>query len=434
MASLPRTHDVVLADGTFRVAITPKRRVVAVLDAPTTALGPLHIVLAIDREPFLPEGVSPLVLVQPTVETGFDLGDIGHAFEGAAHAVSHAAEGAFNAASKVATTIARPAFDVVKAAAGEGVHLLAHTVPFLPDQARRGMDAAARTVMRAKLGDVTAKDFIRGIGEAAKAGVHAAQAVGDKLLDASKVVAHFADVPVLAFGGVPGVGPFLKSISPLQTWDHMATAIQHGDFKQLENIAKQQLSMAQGVISLVPGVGTGISAAISAGLAALEGGSPLEIAIKTAYGAIPIPPGIRNVTDVVLDTVLRLAFHGANLTDVAINAARDEVPAGIPRDVFDTLINLVVHKQPIQRVAGGLLDHFVSQYAPAGIGLDLPKALAKATDHVPGVFAALPQIAAATGVHAPGSPLHIPGAHLPLALPPGPRMVQPLHLAHVAQA
>jgi hypothetical protein len=218
----------------------------------------------------------------------------------------------------------------------------------------------------------------------------------------------------------------------------MATAIQHGDFKTLEKIVKQQLSMAQGVISLIPGIGTGVSAAISAGLAILDGGGPLEIAIKTAYGAIPIPPGIRQATDIVLDTVLDIAFHHANLTDVAIHAARDEVPAGIPRDVFDTLINLVVKKQPIIRVAGGLLEHFVSQYAPAGIGLDLPKALAKATDHLPGVFTALPHIAAATGVHAPGSPLHVPGLSLPLpvrpALPPGPRMVQPFHLAFGAHA
>jgi hypothetical protein len=218
----------------------------------------------------------------------------------------------------------------------------------------------------------------------------------------------------------------------------MATAIQRGDFKKLGEIAKEQLLMAQGVISLVPGVGTGVSAAISAGLAVLEGGSPIEIALRAAYGAIPIPPGIRTVTDTVLDTVTRLAFHGANLTDVAINAARDEVPAGIPRDVFDTLINLVVHKHPVQRVAGGLLEHFVKQYAPAGAGLDLSRALVHATDHLPGVFTALPHIAAATGVHAPLVPHvpavvvpHVPASPGPLALPPGPRMVQPLRLAHL---
>src|SRR5215472_6328307 len=132
-----RIHDVVLADGTFRVVMTPKRRVLTVIDAPTTALGPLHIVLAVDRAPYLPPGVSPVVLTRPTMETGFDLGDIGHAFDSAAHAVEHAAEGAFNAASKVATTVARPVFDVAKAATSEGVHFIAHTVPFLPDSERR---------------------------------------------------------------------------------------------------------------------------------------------------------------------------------------------------------------------------------------------------------------------------------------------------------
>ena len=232
MASL-RTHDVVLADGTFRVVLTEKHRVLAVLDAPTTALGPLHIVLAVARSPFLPNGVSPLVLSQPTVETGFDLGDIGKA-------VSHAAEGAFNAASHAATTIARPAFNLVKAASSEGVHLLAHTIPFLPDKERHKLDAAARTVMRAKLGDLDAKQFIRGIADAAKAGEHAAMHIGDTLMDASKVVSHIAELPLVPLEHVPGLGPFVKSVSPFQTWDHMADAIKHGDFKQLEKIAKRR--------------------------------------------------------------------------------------------------------------------------------------------------------------------------------------------------
>jgi hypothetical protein len=413
MASL-RTHDVVLAEGTFRVVLTAKRRVLAIVDAPETALGPLHLVLAVDRSRFLPDGVSPLVMIpHRTIETAGFFDDIGHAFSGAAHAVEHAAEGAFNAASHVATTVARPAVNVVEAAAKEGVH----AIESVPGE----LGAAARTIMRAKLGDISARNFIKGIADAANAGVHAAQSIGDKLLDASKVVADVADLPVLALQHVPVVGDFVKSVSPFQTWDRMATAIQHGDFQKLADIAKQELSMAQGVISLIPGVGTGISAAISAGLAALEGGSPLEIAIKAAYGAIPIPPGIRQATDVVLDTVLQLALHGPHLTDVAINAARDEVPAGLPRDVFDTLINLVVHHQPIQRVAGGLLDHFVKQYAPAGAGLDLHKALA-AIDHVPGSLAA-----AAPHVVPPAVPV-------PLLPASSPRMVQPLHALRLAHA
>ena len=447
MAAL-RTHDVVLAEGTFRVVLTDKQRVFAVLDAPTTALGPLYNVLKVGRTPFLPKGVTPRVLLPPqqaTIETGFDLGDIGKA-------VGHAAEGAFNAVSKVSTTIARPAFDVVKAAAGEGTHLLAHAVPFLPESERRKLDAASRVIMRAKLGDLTAKQFIGGIADAAKAGEHAATHIGDTLLDASKVVSHIAELPLVPLEHVPGIGPIVKSVSPFQTWDHIADAVKKGDLKALETIARQQLSMVQGVVSLVPGIGTGISSAISAGLAVLEGGGPLEIAIKTAYGALPIPPGIRQVTDVVLDTVLDLAFHHASLTDVVVNVARDEVPSGFPRDVFDTLVNIVVKHRPIVQVAGGMVDHFVKQYAPAGIGLDVPGALAGAVSHLPNTFASLPlgvprgleHVFAPLhggihgGVQAPrvhldlrGARIEVPAPHAapPRRLPASPRMVQPLRTA-----
>src|SRR5262249_20752549 len=135
------------------------------------------------------------------------------------------------------------------------------------------------------------------------------------------------------------------------------------------------LSMAQGVVSLVPGVGTGVSAAISAGLAALEGGSPLEIAVRSAYGAIPIPPGIRNVTDSALDAVLALAANPHALSDVAVQVARDRVPAGFGRDVFDTLVHVVVKRVPIQKSAGALADHFVRHYAPAFSGQHIENAL-----------------------------------------------------------
>jgi hypothetical protein len=285
------------------------------------------------------------------------------------------------------------------------------------------MDAAARTIMRAKLGDIDAKQFIHAIGDAASAGVHAAQKIGDTLLDASKVVAHIAEMPLKPLEAIPGVGGIIKSFSPFQKWDQIATAVQHGDFKRLESIAKDTLSEAESVISLVPGIGTGISAALSAGLAVLEGGSPLDIAIRTAYGAIPIPPGVREVTDRVLDAVLALVDKLPHVDEVAVQIARDAVPQGLPRDVFDTLINLVVHHQPLQKVAGGMLDHFVSQYAPHGIGLNVPQALAAATGHFPNLL-----------THAPPIPPHvlphILGVHpaAPIAHPAAPHVV-PLHVA-----
>jgi len=399
-----RTHDVVVAEGTFRVLLTPKRRVVAVLDAPHTMLGPLHVALQISRAPFLPPHVSPHVLDHPAFETaGF--------FDDVAHAIGHAAEGAFNEASKVATTIARPAFDALKGAAAQGVDAVAHVAP-LPDATRRKLESAAHVILRAKLGDVTAKQFIRTIASAAKAGVKAAQHVGDTLLDASRVVAQTVDVPVMIASHVPGLGNIVRSVSPLEMYSHMTQALEKGDFKQLEHLAQQELSLAQGVVSLVPGIGTGVSAAIGAGLAALQGGGPLDIALRTAYGAIPIPPGLRQVTDAVLDAVLSLLHHGS-VTDVAIQIARDQVPAGLARDVFDTLVQVVAHKVPIQKAGGALVEHFVQQYAPLGGPTHWAAALAS---HVaPGLGPLAQHLAASVA----------PAA---AAVRAGTRMVQPLHL------
>jgi hypothetical protein len=389
-----RTHDVVLAEGTFRIVLTPKRRVIAVLDAPITALGPMHVALDIDRGPYLPKHISPQVFSDASFVTAGIFDDIGHF-------VTKAAEGAFNTASKVATTVARPAFDVLKAATGEGAHLLAHAIPFLPDSTRRQMDQAAHVILRAKLGDMTAKQFIRTIGTAAKAGVKAAQGVADTLLDASKFVAKAVDVPVLLASQVPGLGDIVKGFSPLEKYQQMVSAIQKGDLNAIKKMAEHELSMAQSVISLVPGVGSGISAAIGAGLAALEGGSPLDIAVRTAYGAIPIPPGLRNLTDIVLDSVLALIAHPSDMSEVGIQIARDRIPSGLPRDVFDTLVHLIVKKMPLQKAAGALADHYVQQYAPALGDKHLDDALKHLNLSVP---------------HAAGP---LPG-----------RLVQPFHLMH----
>ena len=388
-----RTHDVVLAEGTFRIVLTPKRRVIAVIDAPVTAIGPMHVALDIDRSPYLPHHISSRVLTDPSFVTAGIFDDIGHF-------VSKAAEGAFNTVSKVATTVARPAFDVLKGATGEGAHLLAHALPFLPESTRRQMDQAAHVILRAKLGDMTAKQFIRTIGSAAKAGVKAAQGVADTLLDASKFVAKVVDVPVLLASQVPGLGDIVKGFSPFEKYQRMVSALQKGDLNAIKKMAEQDLSIAQSVVSLVPGVGTGISAAIGAGLAALEGGSPLDFAIRTAYGAIPIPPGLRNLTDIVLDSILAIVAHPSDLSEVGIQVARDRVPSGLPRDVFDTLVHLVIKRMPLRKAAGALADHYVQQYAPALGGQHLDDAL----KHIGG--------------------LH----HSPVAFPG--RLVQPFHLMH----
>ena len=139
--------------------------------------------------------------------------------------------------------------------------------------------------------------------------------------------------------------------------DHFAKDL----VKDVKQFGPMLLSEVQGLISLIPGIGTGISAAIGLAMALLEGGSPLEIAIRTAYGAIPIPPGIRNVTDPIVDGAIHFAEHPKDFTDAAITTVRDAVPSGLPREVFDTLIKIIVKHQPIMKAVGGLVTDVAQQ-------------------------------------------------------------------------
>jgi hypothetical protein len=363
-----RRHDVVLAEGRFQVVLTDHRRLFAVIDAPVTALGPLRIAVEIER--ILPTDDPLRRHLVGADSVGSLFGDIGHAFSSAAksvaHGVEHAAEGAFNAASHAVTTLARPVFNVVRDGAAMGMHAVAQHLPFLPEKMRKQIEAASKIVMRARLGDLSAKEFIRGVVGAVRAGVAGARAVGDALLTAKRLVAHVMDAPFKLAEQIPGIGKTIHTLSPFHQIEEVTSALQHGDFRRLGKLVKEDLSLAQSVVSLVPGVGSGISAAIAAGEAVLEGGSPLEIAIHAAYGAIPIPPGLRQITDVVLDAVLALATKGGDLTEAAIAGARDAVASGLPRDVFDTLVHLVVKKRPLKTEAHALVDHYVKQFTTVG--------------------------------------------------------------------
>src|SRR5260370_34810690 len=76
---------------------------------------------------------------------------------------------------------------------------------------------------------------------------------------------------------------------------------------------------------------------------------------------IPIPPGIRNVTDIVLDTVLELA-KGSSIDQMALNVARNRIPTGLPREVFDTLVHIIAKAKPIAQNAPAVAAHMIEHY------------------------------------------------------------------------
>jgi hypothetical protein len=348
------SQQLALAEGSFRVLYTRGQRLLVVIHAPVTPLGSLHLAFEVHR------GLESHGLPPHGMQVAGFFDDIGRF-----------AENAVNTVSKAVTTVARPIFDGAKGAASFLMDGIAKATPFLPEKARKDIAAAARTVARAKLGDVNAKEFIRFWADAAKKGLAGAQKIGNALLDGARLVSRIVDVPVQLLGKVPVVGDVVKFLSPYHRFDKMAGALQKGDFRQIGEMVKSDLRLVGSAASLIPGVGQGVNSGLSAGLAALETGRPLDIAVKAAYGAIPIPPGVRNVTDVVLEAVLTLA-HTGNLAETAIAGARTKVPAGLPRDVFDTLIRIVM-----QKGGGGGAPHPILAEAQriAKLGQDMTRAL-----------------------------------------------------------
>jgi hypothetical protein len=220
-----RQHDVVLADGRFRVVLTDRRRLFAVIEAPDTALGPLYIALEIDR------GARNLRRELGSEHTvGGFLDDLGR---GASRTAN---EGAFKTASHLATTLAPPAFGIVRDVAAHATSLLNQHLPLLPDEARKPIESAARIVLRARLGDLSASRFIEGVVGSVRSGAPEARPVGDALVAASRLVTH-ALTPSTALTVAADSAPF-------HAFERMTSAFQRGDFRSLARIADDAAGFA----------------------------------------------------------------------------------------------------------------------------------------------------------------------------------------------
>jgi hypothetical protein len=267
---------------------------------------------------------------------------------------------------------------------------------------------AARVMVKARMGDLPSRTFVRETLGLARAG----DPKGRRLAEALTEGQHFAR-DVLA---TETTGGFFDDIghaftSVVHDVEHAAKDVGHAVEHAVKDVGHavapvldaikdygpMVLSSVQGLISLIPGIGTGISAAIGAAIATLEGGSPLDIALHVAYGAIPIPPGIRNVTDIVLDTVLELA-KGDHIDQMALTVARNRIPAGLPREVFDTLVHVVAQAKGIAknvpnivRNAGAVAAHMVEHYTE-GASAALAKGLGELAHTLPAVHAHLAKL------------------------------------------
>jgi hypothetical protein len=387
--------------------------------------------------------------------TGFDFGDIGHFVSDPVGSVAHAIEHVVVPIGKTVAHVAAPVVNAVKSVANK----VGHAIDTVAKSAEHGVaDAvktAAKIVAKAHLGDISAAGFIKDVVHAAESGVEGAKNAANALAQGAAFVERHIDIPKIVADAIPipairsAAQSVIGMVDPQAKLADAIDALRTGNVDKLRQMADQEISEMQGVASLVPGIGSGISAAMGAAEALLHGGSPLEIALRAAYGAIPIPPGVREVTDTVLDAVLAL-LKGGNITDAALAVARDRIPSGIPRDVFDTLVSIIAKHQPITKAAEDLAGHYVATYtqgltnaltsgldnlvkpissaAAAALGRlpDPMKAFASFAPHLKEINVATtaakllpPGVALPPGI-LPGAPLFGPAPSAPTAYLPGP--------------
>ncbi len=126
------------------------------------------------------------------------------------------------------------------------------------------------------------------------------------------------------------------------------------------SVAKTALPIAQTVVSFVPGVGTGVNAAISAGVALAQGQPLTDAVVAGVKGMIPGGP----MASQALETAYNVA-RGQNITTAAASALRNQLAKGNPLlgQAIDTGFALA-HGQNIQEAAKGAVKTMATNLSP----------------------------------------------------------------------
>lgn len=175
--------------------------------------------------------------------------------------------------------------------------------------------------------DLFLGDVVSGIGKAVG---HVTKAI-DKVVPISKVAKGVGDVasvvdkvvPVSLL--VPG-GPLLRfagdAVSRIARGENVFKALEQAGTAAVGDVRKG-LQLASTVASFVPGIGTGVAAALGAANA-LANGEPITDAVIAAARSA-IPGG--QIAQAAFDVAANLA-KGKNLGDAMLDAARKRLPGG----------------------------------------------------------------------------------------------------------
>jgi hypothetical protein len=206
---------------------------------------------------------------------------------------------------------------------------------------------------------------------------------------------HWTLGPLEAITKIPILGPVFKAAaSPLTTAIHLAEGqpinqAALGLLKDNVGAVKSVAPLATTIISMVPGVGTGVAAAIAAG-AALAEGKTITAALEDAVrGAIPGGA----IAQAGFDMARKVA-SGENVGKAALETARAQLPP-IAQKAFDVGLAVASGKKMQSAIAAA-----VTSFAPAELQqvLDVGKKAVESTQGLATLAKSLPSDIARQGL------------------------------------
>jgi peptidoglycan hydrolase-like protein with peptidoglycan-binding domain len=155
---------------------------------------------------------------------------------------------------------------------------------------------------------------------------------------------------------------------------HMASDLAHGKnvFNSIKDSVKRDIASAgevapyvQAVLSVVPGVGAGVNAAIAAGSALAHGRNITDALVAATKNMLPGGP----LAAQALDTAYAIA-KGGNVLASSLEAARNQLPGGeLAKRAFDTGLALA-HGANLQKTVLAQGASLAQSVVPAGLARD----------------------------------------------------------------
>jgi hypothetical protein len=180
------------------------------------------------------------------------------------------------------------------------------------------------------------------LGGLVKSVGRAASSVGRFAEKAAKTVGRIPVVGDIARAGLGAarlsLGPYALAIDAglrVARGQKLGAALR-GSVSSHVDAVRDQLKLAEMVAPFIPGIGTGVAAALGAANALASGRPITEAVISAARSALPGGA----IAQTAFDTALNLA-RGKNIGEALLNAARDRLPGGpAARAAFDGALAL----------------------------------------------------------------------------------------------